>query len=119
MPTQLIDNREVALRIGYEATDWGITISFSDYCDAMKDWTMKAIIRDGDPIGTFFKRDDEIHVSVIPKWRKLWATKGLLREILNGSKLSTKISNGHDHMYGIMNRLGFKKADNGLLIKEI
>ena len=118
MVTKLVNDRVLALRMGYEATDWINPISFDKYCTAMRDWTVQAIVRDDLPIGSFFKKDDEVHVSVLPEWRRIWATKGLLREIFNGAKISTRVTEGHRYMYGILSRLGFKEVENGLLVKE-
>lgn len=117
MATVLADDRNTALRVGYAATDWSVPVDFEDYAAAMKPWTIRAIVRDGECIGAVFRRDDEVHVSVLPKWRGVWATKGLLRQILNGPRVTTKVSQGHDHMYGILGRLGFKSGENGSLIK--
>lgn len=118
MSTVLVDDREVALRVGYKATDWNEPILFEDYANALKQWTIKAIVRDGECIGAWFKKDDEVHVSILPKWRGIWLTKKLLQTILSGSKVTTKISQGHDHMYGILGRLGFKQSLDGTLVKE-
>jgi hypothetical protein len=117
MTTQLVDDRDAALRVGYVATDWSADVSFDTYREVMKDWIIKAIVRDGECIGAFFKKDCEVHVSVLPKWRKMWATPGLLRKIFEGPRVTTKVSTGHEYMYGILGRLGFK--DNGeMLVKE-
>lgn len=118
MTTQLIDDRETALRIGYKATDWSEPIAFEDYCSAVKDWTIKAIKRDDDVIGAVYKKDDELHVSILPEWRRIWVTKGLLKQLFNGSKITTRVTSGHDYMYDILKRLGFKESDGGMLVKE-
>lgn len=118
MTTQLIDDRETALRIGYKATDWSEPIAFEDYCSAVKDWTIKAIKRDDHVIGAVYKKDDELHVSILPEWRRIWVTKGLLKQLFNGSKITTRVTSGHDYMYDILKRLGFKESDGGMLVKE-
>ena len=118
MTTQLVDDRETALRVGYEATDWSSPVPFDLYRTAMKDWIIKAIVRDGECIGALFRKDDEVHASVLPKWRKVWATRGLLKQIFAGPRVTTKVTPGHEYMYEILMRLGFKKSDNGLLVKE-
>jgi hypothetical protein len=118
MTTQLVDDRESALRVGYEATDWSAPVLFEDYRNSVKDWIIKAIKRDDEFIGAVYRKDDELHVSVLPQWRRVWVTKGLLRQLFDGSRVTTKVTPGHDYMYDILKRLGFKESDSGMLVKE-
>jgi hypothetical protein len=118
MPTQIVDDREAALRVGYEATDWSAPILFEDYRNAVKDWIIKAIKRDEQIIGAVYRKNDELHVSILPEWRRVWVTKGLLRQLFDGPRVATKVTPGHEHMYGILKRLGFKESDGGMLVKE-
>jgi len=118
MTTQLVDDRESALRVGYEATDWSAPVLFEDYRNSVKDWIVKAIKRDDEIIGAVYRKDDELHVSVLPQWRRVWVTKGLLRQLFDGSRVTTKVTPGHDYMYDILKRLGFKESDSGMLVKE-
>ena len=118
MTTVLVNDRETALRVGYEATDWNGSVSFDDYRKAMESWTIQCIVRNDECIGSLFRKDDEIHVSILPAWRGKWATKGFLRQLLQGSRVVTKVAEGHDYMFSILQRLNFKQSDNGLFIKE-
>jgi hypothetical protein len=59
MTTQLVDDRESALRVGYEATDWSAPVLFEDYRNSVKDWIIKAIKRDDEIIGAVYRKDDE------------------------------------------------------------
>ena len=110
MATVLVDNRDKALQVGYEATDWSAPMPYEMYQAAMKDWSVQSIERDGECIGAVYKRDGEIHVSVVKKWRKQWATKGLLRQILGPDVRTTVVSPGHEYMFGILERLGMRNA---------
>jgi hypothetical protein len=118
MPTQIVDDRESAMRVGYDATDWSAPVSFEDYRNSVKDWIIKAIQRDDQIIGAVYRKDDELHVSVLPEWRRVWVTKGLLRQLFSGPRVTTKVTPGHEYMYGILKRLGFKESDGGMLVKE-
>jgi hypothetical protein len=118
MSTQIIDDREAGLRIGYEATDWSTPISFEDYREAVKDWIIKAIQRDEQIIGAVYRKGDELHVSVLPKWRRLWVTRGILNQLFSGPKVTTMVTPGHEYMFDILKRLGFKQTSSGLLVKE-
>lgn len=118
MSTTLVDNREAALRVGYEATDWSAPITYEAYRTAVKDWIIKAISRDGQIIGAVYNKDDELHVSVLPEWRRLWLTKGLVKQLFGGPRVTTKVTTGHEYMYDVLKRLGFKELADGMLIKE-
>jgi hypothetical protein len=41
-----------------------------------------------------------------------------LRQLFDGSRVTTKVTPGHDYMYDILKRLGFKESDSGMLVKE-
>jgi hypothetical protein len=118
MTTQLVDDRETALRVGYEATDWSAPISFEDYRALVKDWIIKAIKRDDKVIGAVYKKGDEIHISVLPEWRKKWLTKSLWVDFFQSGRVTTRVTRGHDYMYDMLKRLGFKETDGGMLVKE-
>ena len=118
MTTAIVDDREMGLRIGYDATDWPWQISFDTYREAVKEWIIQTIVRDGKPIGAVYRKGDELHVSVLPDWRRAWATKGLLRQLFGTGRVTTRVTPGHDEMYGILARLGFKQQPDGLLVKE-
>ena len=117
MTTRIVDNRDLGLLIGYAATDWAQPITFKQYGSIAADWQVSVLIREQEPIGAIFKRDGETHVSILPKWRRRWATKGLLREILSDMRY-TKVADGHDFMYGILERLGFSRQPDGTVARE-
>jgi hypothetical protein len=118
MTTQLVDNRDVALLVGYAATDWKTSVPFDVYRAAMSDWVVKEIRKDNQTIGAAYRKDDEVHVSILPEWRRLWATRGVLRQLFEGPKVTTRVTPGHDYMYDILKRLGFKELGDGLFVKE-
>lgn len=117
MTTKIVDNRELGLLIGYAATDWAQPIRYEDYEGIASDWQVSVLIRDTEPIGAIFKRDGETHVSILPKWRRRWATKGLVKEILADMRY-TKVADGHDFMYGVLERLGFRRQPDGTVARE-
>ena len=118
MTTQIVDDRAAALKVGFYATDWPTPISFEDYLAHMSDWDVKAIVRDGECIGASYRRDNEIHVSIMPKWRGLWMTRGLLRELFSGTSVTTRVTPGHDYMFDILSRLGFKPTNTDVFVRE-
>ena len=118
MPTLITDDRSTAMRVGYEATDWSASVSFDEYERALEDWVVQALQRDGETIGAVFTKDGEIHVSIRPDWRRRWATKGLLRDLLD-KPIRTRVTPGHEYMNDILKRLGFTEQPDGMFVKEI
>lgn len=117
MTTKITNNRDVALLIGYHATDWTTPMMFDVYAEGLKDWDVQCIERDDEPIGAIFRKSDELHISVLPKWRGHWLTKGLYKELFLGKKVVTQVTPGFEQMYAVLKRLGFRKK-NGVLVKE-
>ena len=117
MGTRLVDDRAAALRVGYEATQWSRPIAFEDYATAVEDWTIKAIVRDDQCIGAAYFNDGEVHVSVLPEWRRKWATKGILKDLFAGEDVWTRVAPGHEYMYGILQRLGFVEVADNVFVK--
>ena len=115
MTTRIVDNRDLALKIGYEATSWQSPVSYEQHVDIAKNWDVKLIERDGQPIGAMFEKDGEIHCSILPEWRRKWLTKGLLRQILDRPNFYTRVDDGHDYMYGILARLGMARRPDGTI----
>lgn len=113
MTTKLIDDRETALKIGYAATNWQHPMSYEQHVDIAKDWDVKLIERDGQPIGAMFAKDGEVHCSILPNWRRKWLTKGLLKQIIDRPRFHTRVDDGHDYMYGILERLGMTRRPDG------
>jgi hypothetical protein len=118
LTTELVNDRNTGLKIGFEATDWSQPVSFDDYALAVKDWIIKTVARDGVPIGAFYQKGDEIHFSIKPEWRRKWFTKGLKREVFDKQRVTTKVTPGHDYMIPILERMGFKDDGTGLMVKE-
>lgn len=117
MTTRIVDDWITGLSVGYRATDWTTDVSFDDYVSALFDWDIKTIVRNETPIGAIFSRDGEVHVSILPEWRRRWLTKGLLAE-LTAMTTTTRVTPGHEHMYAVLDRLGFKPDGEGGLTRE-
>ena len=117
MTTDIVDDRERALPVGYAATDWIEPTTFEQYLDVSASWQVELVVRDGEPIGAVFRKDGETHVSILPEWRRKWLSRGLLKKLLAGTR-RTRVENGHEFMYGILERLGFRREDDGTLTRE-
>lgn len=118
MSTELVPNREIALRVGYVATDWTEQPSFKRYADALSEWDVQVITRDDKAIGAAFKKGPEFHVSILPQWRGRWATRGLLNQLIEKPLSVTKVTPGHDRIKPILERLGFEHRGDGMFVRE-
>lgn len=118
MGIKITNDREEAVKVGYVATDWNYWLSFEDYVKKLENWKVRALAHDDEVIGAIYQKGDELHVSVLKPWRKRWLTKPVYRELFVGKRVTTKVTPGHDFMYGILERLGFKLANDGFLVKE-
>jgi hypothetical protein len=112
------DDRQAALSIGYEATDWNTKPVFRDYTDALSDWTVRLMVKDGKAIGALYTKGPEFHVSVLPSWRGRWATRGVLNAIIAKPISITRVTPGHERVNGLLERLGFEHRGDGLFVKE-
>lgn len=118
MTTRLSDDREIALKVGYAATDWHVPFTYEQYEAITADWDVKTIVRDDEVIGAAYFKNGETHVSILPEWRKRWLTKSILKDLLAATK-RTQVTPGHEYMYNILNRIGFTPSADGTLIREI
>jgi hypothetical protein len=115
--TELVDDRDTALAVGYVATDWTHVVPFDAYCEALEPCRVQAIVRNQQCIGALYRLGDEVHVSVLPDYRRRWASKGLLKQIFSGARVTTRVVPGHEYMYDILTRLGFVQMPDGLFVK--
>jgi len=111
------ERREEALKVGYLATDWNAAPPYHLYADALSDWSVRLMTKGESPIGVVYTNGPEFHVSVLPAYRGRWATRGILREIIPQPVAVTRVSGGHEHVGGILERLGFERRD-GLYVRE-
>jgi hypothetical protein len=110
--------RDEALDTGYCATDWGQPVAWADYVEAMEDWTVRLMVKDGVAIGAVYTQGPEFHVSVVPEWRCRWATRGLLKQIIPFPVAVTRVSPGHEHIAGVLERLGFYRRADGYFVRD-
>jgi hypothetical protein len=47
-----------------------------------------AVVADDEVIGAFYAKEGVIHIGIVEKWRRLWASRRLLREMLSYGKLT-------------------------------
>lgn len=117
MTTQIVDDRQAALEVGYKATEWRSPIDEDSYRAFLEDWTVQAIMRDGACIGAVFRRGDELHVSVLPEWRRRWVTRSVLQELFADRITRTVLPADDDYMRDILRRLGFVQLGDGSFVK--
>ena len=118
MSLRLVDDRETALRIGYDATEWSSPVEFEGYAEGWRDWGVKLVVRNEQACGAMFSQGDEIHFSILPEWRRKWLTKQFLRDLFEGRRIVTRVTPGFDNITEQLKRLGFEMRPDGLLVKE-
>lgn len=118
MTTKIVNDRETGLKIGFTATDWSQKVAFEDYVKALENWKIDIIVKNDEPIGAIYRQKNELHVSILPKWRRKWFTKSLYKELFVGKKVITKVTPGHDYMYDILQRIGFRYEVDGTMVKD-
>lgn len=114
----VVEGREAALRIGYDATEWATPVTFEAYKEGVRDWDVKLVVRNEQPCGAMFSRGDEIHFSILPKWRRKWLTRQFLCDLFKGRRIVTRVTPGFDNITEQLQRLGFEMRPDGLLVKE-
>ena len=115
---RFVDDRETALQVGYEATDWTEKPDFDRYVAALEGWTVRLMVRGNEPVGTAYTQGAEFHVSIRPEWRGLWATRSVLKALIQRPLSITRVTPGHEHVNGLLERLGFEHRGDGLFVKE-
>lgn len=118
MATHLADNRTEALAVGYLAIDWHEDMPRDQYERAFEDWTVRGIVRDGECIGATYVKDCELHVAILPEWRKRWVTRGVLDEMFDMPKVIARPIERSDSMYNYLICLGFEDKGDKTLVKE-
>jgi hypothetical protein len=113
----ITDNRNLALEVGFAATDWHIPMKYEQYLEITKDWDVRVITKGETAIGAIYSKNGETHVSILPEWRKRWLTKGLLKEILADMEF-TQVTPGYEFMYNILERLGYVPQVDGTVARE-
>lgn len=106
---RLAEDRETALRVGYDATDWTEWPSYEAYKAAMSDWDVRLIDKDGHGIGAAYTKGPEFHISILPEWRGKWMTRRILKEIIPDPVAVTQVQVGHEDVSDMLKRLGFEK----------
>ena len=114
---RLASDRETALRVGYDATDWVRKPPYGDYEDALTEWDIRLMEASGEPIGAVYTNGPEFHVSVVPEWRGKWATRSTLKAIIPEPDAMTRVTPGFDHVGGYLERLGFEHRGGGIFVR--
>lgn len=117
MSTRIVDNRDLGLQICYLTSNWQTPVTYQQHVDIAKDWDVKVIERNEQPIGAILSKDGEVHCAILPEWRRKWLTKSLLRFIVERPNFHTRVDDGHDYMYDILQRLGMTRRPDGTVGK--
>lgn len=103
--------RTESLRLGHQATD--TTIPFEQFKNALSDWHIKPVIKNGNVVGIFFHKNSEIHFSILPEYRGKWFSKKIVKEFLlpifkQYGYLTTKVSETKSFGHKVVKKFGFE-----------
>lgn len=88
-------------------------LSLEAFKVAFKDWHINGFYQRDKIAGVVFIKTGFVHICVNPEYRKRWATKGLIKSILDKAsfcgKVYTSVNRGDDFRQDFARRLGFRK----------
>lgn len=91
----LADRRAEAIEAGWIAYSGRVPGMRDAYIRACESWTVEAVCSGDEVIGALFSKQGVIHLGIVPEWRGRWASRRVLREMLErGTK--TEIGPGDD-----------------------
>lgn len=101
------------LMAAYVSCSKRLTISFDDFCEALKDWEVIPVKVRGEMAGAILCNGPELHVCVIEKYFKKWCTPSLYRRAFTERKkkygfLRTSMTRGNLVGRAFVERLGFR-----------
>ena len=117
-----VGDRKARLRLAYLAEqDIFLGVSFDLFCRLFLDWEIKPLLRKDTYIGVVFQKDSEIHVAILPEFRKRWLGKWIgpfLKSLMVDNRLTTRLYEDDVDNLNFDLRLGFKVVGKeGTVIK--
>lgn len=92
-------------------------ISFEDFCNYFEDWTFEYIYKGPVLIGASFHKDGFIHVAIFHEYRKRWAKRNLIKQLISNAmidgKAYTTVFKNDEYRTTFAKRLGFKLIKDG------
>jgi hypothetical protein len=119
--TALADDKKLALKVGYKASDWANDVPYHDFEAYFSPWEALAVMKGTECIGACFfePKTNEMHFSILPEWRKKWLTKDILARILAMPRIMTRVPAGYPFMEPILERLGFKHLSGEFWARDL
>ena len=101
---ELTDDKD-AIKIGRRAFRDVYPLSYKD----LELFEIKAL-KDKEIIGAVFYKGPEVHVSILPKYRRRWMSKRIIREILKTpfDRFGYAVTMGFEKDRDFLERIGFK-----------
>jgi len=90
---------------------------FEDFCHDYRDWEFKYIYKQNLCIGAVIVNNGYIHIIIDEKYRKKWASKGLIARLIKESMVhgvaKTTVFKDDEYRTAFAKRIGFKLIEDG------
>lgn len=119
-----VGDRKARLRLAYLASKERFPgVSFELFCKIFLFWEILPIVRKGLYIGVVFQKEDEVHIAILPDYRKKWAGKWLgplIKSCMKNGVVYTQVPLGDKVRLQLAKRLGWRILESqGKAIKLI
>lgn len=110
----VVRDRDKAIQAGYESLKERIHCNPKDFAGLFHNFDMQAFCEDEIPIGMLITKGPELHVSIVPSYRKKWLSRRLINSVIDpiikqyGHAITTVMKDNHTGI-NFVERLGFKK----------
>lgn len=117
---ELRDNRDLAFKVGAAALEDRVPLTEAELAKIFADYAVKVLCDQGKPFGMVVTKGPEIHLAIVPSYRRRWASRRLLNQLLqepltHGFAITSVMT---DNVKGqnFVERLGFKRTHTDTVI---
>jgi GNAT superfamily N-acetyltransferase len=104
--------RQDAIRAGWLAYAERVPEHLDAYLVACAGWQVVAVCDDDKPIGALYARDGVIHLGIVPEYRGRWASRRVIRQMLQYGEKTT-VRDDEPQCIEFVTRIGFRKERGG------
>jgi GNAT superfamily N-acetyltransferase len=110
----VIPDRKKAIKAGYESLKDRIRCHPEEFESLFRNFEMQAFCEDDIPIGMCLIKGPELHVSIIPSYRRKWLSRKLINSVIDPilnkyGYVMTMVMKDNPKGIDFVERLGFKR----------